>query len=185
MATSNEKAQRRISQNLGNKIDVTKLQPSKGHALLKEGHVTNKAIIRSVFRKHNHDDVLNDHELQGILVDLELPKEIFNPETNRALMLLLDKDGSGEVDFEEFFSWWSAMCGDNVDNIDLTIVNLGQLYVGMKSFTDNKDGTLDFPNFAALWEYCGNDADTAEDVFDELDTDGGGTITFQGMKKFL
>jgi Ca2+-binding EF-hand superfamily protein len=151
-----------------------------GHALLSHAPVSNKAIIRSVFRKHNHNDHLTGTELRNILIDLELPKEIFTDESIEALMLLLDADGSGNVDFEEFFTWWAAMCGDHVETLDASIVNLGQLLSGMKNFTENNHGTLEFPSFAAMWEYCGNDVEPVKDVFDTLDTDGNGSLTFKG-----
>jgi hypothetical protein len=152
-----------------------------GHQLLKHAAVTNKAIIRSVFRKHNHTDHLTGLELKNILVDLELPKEILNDDSIEALMLLLDADNSGNVDFTEFFDWWAKMCGDNVEDLDVTIINLGQLYSGMKQFTENVNGTLDFDAFAAMWEYCGNEMEPVNDVFDQLDADGSGTISFSEL----
>jgi Ca2+-binding EF-hand superfamily protein len=89
----------------------------------------NKAVARSVFRKFNSkDDIVDVTQLPEVLIELGIPRTVLDKPTVDGLTKVMDSDGSGTVEFDEFFSWWSKMASTDVENMDTRVANIGELF---------------------------------------------------------
>ncbi|VDN18482.1 unnamed protein product, partial [Gongylonema pulchrum] len=104
----------------------------------------------------------------------------FNPETCRLMISMFDSDRDGAINFNEFASLWEyinqwTQCFrsfdvDNSGNIDKRELSMALTKFGM--FDSDRDGAINFNEFASLWEYINQ----WTQCFRSFDVDNSGNI---------
>ncbi len=142
-----------------------------------------KVVLKSLFTKYDKDGSgqLNRSELQGLFVqDLGLSKE-----QAEAYALLLDKDGSGSISFDEFHAWLQS--GERFKNVtDSSRYHRLKKAVEMfKSYDKDGSGALDSNEFEKLFLAYGGKKENVKAGLNELDKDGNGLISLQELLRWL
>lgn len=134
-----------------------------------------KIVVQSLFEKYDKDKngSLKKEELSVLL------KDDFGMDSQRAeaAAMLLDKDGSGIVSFEEFFQWFSS--GEGMSNVsDESRYHYVKKAVDLfKRFDTNKNGTIDRDELQHLMRSIGF-TQSLDSAFEQLDKDKNGKISF-------
>jgi hypothetical protein len=148
-------------------------------SILEHTKTINRAVVRGVFRKFNSkSDNIDISQLADVIAELGIPRSVLDNDTKEAMKQVMDSDGSGGVDFDEFYKWWSKMASVDAENLDVRIANIGKLYSVVKKFDFDKSNDLNHAEFTQLWQDMGNDMSILEDVIKKIDKDGDEKISF-------
>ena len=143
-------------------------------------------MVRELFEAADKDEsgIIDRDELRGIMKEMGNP---LSPAQLDAAMLEMDSDGSGEIDFVEFSTWWSKLSSTQ------TLKAQGkdpqeEYYKEMFDKADTGgEGSLDRDELRELMVELGrpmadHELDTAMQLMDE---DGGGTVDFDEFRKWF
>jgi Ca2+-binding EF-hand superfamily protein len=152
--------------------------------LLPQTNETNKAVVRSVFRSHHHlDDIVDKQGLVRVLTDLGASSEILARESVvKALMLIMDTNNNGEVDFEEFYRYWCKMSSEtDKQRTDEVLTGMCNLYDCYSEYDTSGTAALTQDQFKKLWADMDNDPNLAEEAINFVDQNHDNQITFQEL----
>ena len=140
-------------------------------------------VLKSLFSKYdtNGNGRICTTELVMLLQDdLGLSKDDAQTYT-----LLLDKDGSGDLSFEELRDWIKS--GERLKNMeDASRYKAMQKAVRIFKYYDtDASGGLDRSEFRQLHADVGGRPEFVDVALNELDTDGNGVISFYEFMKWL
>ena len=144
---------------------------------------TPDVVLKSLFLKYDKDGSgkLNHQELSALFRDdLGLTREQAD-----AYSLLLDRDGSSNVSFEEFKSWLNS--GEKLQNINdkSRYHRLRQAVDLFRKYDTDDSQALDRNEFSKLFIDLGEKKQNLEGALKELDRDGNERISFQEFLKWL
>jgi len=140
-------------------------------------------VLKSLFSKYDNDnsDQLGNDELKSLFRDdLGLTDDQAEMYT-----LLLDKDGTGSVCFEEFVKWFRS--GEKMKTLDDSS-RFACMQKAVEMFNGyDKDGSqsLDKAELSNVLKECGGQPDTVDSAMASLDLDGNGKISFVEFVKWL
>jgi len=140
-------------------------------------------VLKSLFLKYDKDGSgeLDKSELVVLFQD-DLG---FNKEQSEAYALLLDKDGNGNVSFDEFNAWLKS--GENFQNINdkSRYSRLKKAVNLFKKYDADNSQALDRDEFKKLFKEVGGKPNKLDAALKELDTDGNERISFQEFLRWL
>ena len=130
-----------------------------------------------LFNKYDADGggSIDADELAALCYDMGM---VFEDEADKILVLsMLDTDGDGTVDMDEFKVWWMA----NKDSFFVQDYseNVKSAIYYFKKFDEDLSGELDQTEFVAMCKEMKWDAKSTAMSLVFLDTDGDGLISFQ------
>lgn len=159
---------------------------------------TDPVIIQSLFKKYDADNsgTIDTSELESLLTDLNITLK--TEYEKRAILMLVDKDGSGTISLDEFLSWWSKMVRDSSfarfeKNLEMSTY-VCWLFV-QAGCTEN--GSLPNSKFASVYQQLydmyhaiwpsvyGQQMKTTREAIEHLDVDGDGNIIFHELMHWL
>ena len=142
-------------------------------------------VVKSLFKKYDTDDSgrLGKNEM------LTLLKEDLGMKENQAqaCILLVDKDGCGEVSFDEFTLWLRTEKGfRNIDDSS-RYYKVQKAIELFKEFDKDGNGTIDREEFKKLFKkfQANCDASQIDNALQALDTSGDGKISFPEFLAWL
>eukprot|EP00794_Sanderia_malayensis_P020346 gene20346-22349_t len=140
-------------------------------------------VLKSLFSKYDKDGngQLNGNELRGLFVhDLGLSQDQAD-----AYSMLLDKDGSGTISFEEFHAWLQS--GERFKNVtDKSRYHRLKKAIEMfKEYDKDGSGALDAKEFEKLFLTYGGQKGKVAEGLKELDKDGNGLISLPELLRWL
>lgn len=141
-------------------------------------------VVKSLFYKYDTDGSgrLAKKELMTLL------KEDLGMEDDQAqaCFMLVDKDGGGDLSFDEFIAWLRS--GDGLANIDNSsrYYYIQRAIALFKKYDKDGNGTIDREEFKSLMKSLGhNDEAQYDSALKELDTSGDGKISFPEFLTWL
>ena len=144
---------------------------------------TPEVALKSIFSKYDVDESgqLSQNELM-VLFKEDLG---FDDQQSKIYSLLLDKDGNGEVSWEEFALWMRS--GERLKNI--TEISRYTLLAKAVDFfcrydLDNNQA-LDRNEFTTLFKEMGGDMVNLDGALEELDRDHNNVISFPEFLRWL
>ena len=143
-------------------------------------------VVKSLFQKYDVDGngCLGKDEMLTMLRD-DLGCK---PDQAQACIFMVDKDGSGELSFDEFILWFRSEEGfKNIDNSSRyhTIKKAIELF---KQYDKDGNGTIDREEFKELFkQFKQSNADDSQldSALQALDTSGDGKISFPEFLTWL
>ena len=140
-------------------------------------------VLKSLFLKYDKDgsEKLQAEELRTLFEeDLGL-----NADAAKAYSLLLDKDGSGEVSFEEFKAWLSS--GEKFKNVndESRLYRLSKAVEMFEKYDVDGGQSLSAEEFQKLHADIGGKPEKLQEALAALDKDGNGKISFPEYLKWL
>lgn len=147
---------------------------------------TPKVVIQSLFRKYDQDGngVLQKNEMMLLLMeDMGL-----DAKKSENVFAEVDKDGDGNVNFEEFFRWLRDT--KSVEMINESDAKASRYYYTRKAvdyfkkYDKDQNGFIDADELKLLL----NDLDykhSVEVALQTMDKDGDGTVSFPEFLKWL
>jgi len=155
-------------------------------------------IIASLFKKYDADNsqTIDTSELESLLSDLGVTLQ--DEHQKRAILMLVDKDGSGTVSLDEFLSWWSKMVKDSsFARFEKNMAMAAYVCWLFVQANCTANGSLPNSKFAqvyqqlydmyhAMWpSVYGQAMYTTEQAVKHLDIDGDGNIIFYELMHWL
>ncbi|XP_031564176.1 polcalcin Jun o 2-like [Actinia tenebrosa] len=141
-----------------------------------------KIVVQSLFRKYDTDDSgrLQKTELMTLLKD-DLGMDSKQAE---AVMMLVDKDGSGAVSFEEFFQWLRE--GQGLKNVDNTTryYYIRKAVDLFKTYDKDASGTIEPNELKELLKSVGYTG-SVESALKVLDKDRNNKVSFPEFLQWL
>lgn len=143
---------------------------------------TPRIVVKSLFSKYDVDGsgrLQRDELMQLLRHDMGM-----DPKQAEAMALVVDKDGSGSVSFDEFMEWiHDRKALDTVD--DHTKYYYTRKAVDMfKKYDKDGNGTIEVNELKQLLKDV-NYSDSLESALQVLDKDGNGKISFPEFLKWL
>lgn len=145
-------------------------------------------LSRRIFDKYDkdHSGTISNEEFREMVYELgyHLSDEEFT-----LAMKMLDKDGSGEIDYPEFAAWWST--DDRFKKLQLSeekLVVLQACSDFFQAFDEDGNGVLDRSEFTKCHETlvaCEVTTDPFEKFLANIDTDGDGHVSFNEYVTWL
>jgi len=135
---------------------------------------------------HNHDGSVDVAELRAICMEMGV---FLSEEELRIAIHIMDTDGNGKIEFEEFKRWWST--SDRFDRLrhnDQELAFLNGAFASFLSFDRDMDGTVSKEEFVALHKVlhdCGYRTRNFEDDWAFMDLDRSGYISFNEYVDWL
>jgi calcium-binding protein CML len=140
-----------------------------------------EVVVQSLFRKYDTDGSgrLQSAELMKLLNDLGM-----DPKQAETVMMLVDKDGSGTVSFEEFFQWLRE--GEGLRNVDdsTRYYYLRKAVDLFKKYDKDASGTIEPNELEELLKSIGYTG-SMESALKTLDKDGNNKISFSEFLQWL
>ena len=140
-------------------------------------------VLKSLFSKYDTDGSgqLNKNELK-VLFQEDFG---FTKEQCEVYSLLLDKDGNGQVSFDEFVAWLKS--GENFKNVNSKsrYHRLKQAVDMFKKFDVDNNQSLDREEFKRLFRSVNGEPSKLDAALLELDRDGNNVISFQEFLRWL
>ena len=140
-------------------------------------------VLKSLFKKYDRDGsgTLAKTELLCMLRD-DLGLSSDEAET---YVLLVDKDASGKLSFDEFKTWLNS--GEKLRNVeDNSRFYMMQKAVEMyKKYDTDATGGLDRKEFSILYSDVGGKPENLDSALQSLDKDGNSKISFYEFLKWL
>ena len=139
-------------------------------------------VIKSLFAKYDQDGSgrLQKSEAMSLLVnDLGL-----GPKQAETCYLLVDKDGSGSISFDEFLQWFRS--GEGFKNIDDSsrYYKVRKAVEYFKEYDADNSGTIERGELKKLMHSVGYEG-KIDDAMASLDKDGDGKISFTEFLAWL
>ena len=133
-------------------------------------------VIRSLFDKYdaNRNGTLEVQEMQTLLEgDLGL-----NKDQSSIYFLLLDKNGSHDISFEEFQDWLRS--GEHFETLNdkSKFRSLSTALHYFKSFDSDDSDTLDRAQFERMMKFFGYETVNMDQAFAKMDKDENGSVSF-------
>jgi len=155
---------------------------------LKESGKMNETSCERVFSKydHNHDGSVEIAELRAICMEMGA---LLSEEELRMAIHILDQDGNGKIEFEEFRRWWST--SDRFARLrhnEAELAFLHGAFASFLSFDRNMDGTVNKQEFTCLHKVLHDSGYRTRDVEDDwnfMDKDNSGAISFSEYVDWL
>lgn len=142
-----------------------------------------EVVIRSLFRKYDVDE--NQRLGKSELLKLFQADLGMDEKQSETYYMLLDRDGSGSVNLEEFIQWLRSE--DRFQNID----NHSRYHIILKAveyfkkFDKDGNGVIEKDEFKDLMDSCGVDRSHYGDALKALDKNGDGKISFTEFLDWL
>ena len=140
-------------------------------------------VLKSLFQKYDTDN-------SGLISMSEIPQLLrgdlgLNGDEAETYTLLLDKDASGKLSFDEFKDWLNS--GEKLRNIeDSSRFYLMQKAVDMfKAYDKDQSGALDRNEFYNLHLDVGGNVNNLDSALQALDKDHNGKVSFYEFLKWL
>jgi len=124
----------------------------------------------------NSDGTISTSELGGILRGLN---QNFNERQLQQMIKQVDRNGDGQIDFDEF-----VLMMDSRPNVG---GDLDELQEAFKIFDKNGDGHITAEELSSIMHNLGQDIDreTIDLMIKSVDTDGDGTISIKEFRKMM
>ena len=139
-------------------------------------------VLKSLFLKYDNDGngMLTHEELSNLFMDLGI-----NNEQASVYSLLLDRDGSNDISYDEFKTWFYS--GEEFQNIkDTTRYHRLKSAVDMfRRYDTNDNHSLDRNEFEKLFLDMGGKKEGLDGALKELDRDSNGRVSFQEFLRWL
>ncbi|XP_068682330.1 calmodulin-like protein 3 [Montipora capricornis] len=143
-----------------------------------------EVVVKSLFRKYDTDDSkrLGKEEMLSLLKD-DLG---FENDRAQTCILMVDKDGCGEISFDEFISWLRTEKGfGNIDNNSRYSI-IEKAVELFKQYDKDGNDTIDKGEFKNLMISLNvTDDKQIDDALEALDTGGDGKISFMEFLAWL
>ena len=141
-------------------------------------------VVKSLFQKYDTDGSgrLGKKEVLTLLKDDLGMKE----DQAQAQYMLMDKDGGGDLSFDEVCFWLRSGQGfKNIDNSSRFCV-IQKAIAEFKKYDKDGNGTIDKDEFKSLMRALGySDESRFDDAMRALDTSGDGKISFPEFLAWL
>jgi len=141
-------------------------------------------VVKSLFQKYDTDGSgrLGKQEVLTLLKDDLGLKE----DQAQAQYMLMDKDGDGDMSFDELRVWLRSGQGfSNIDNSSRYYV-LQKAIAEFKKYDKDGNGTIDKEEFKSLMRSLGySDESQFDNAMRSLDTSGDGKISFTEFLAWL
>jgi len=141
-------------------------------------------VVKSLFQKYDTDGSgrLGKREVLTLLKDDLGLKE----DQAQAQYMLMDKDGDGDMSFDELRVWLRSGQGfSNIDNSSRYYV-LQKAIAEFKKYDKDGNGTIDKEEFKSLMRSLGySDESQFDNAMRSLDTSGDGKISFTEFLAWL
>ena len=97
----------------------------------------------------------------------------------RKMIADIDKDGSGNIDFDEFLSMMTLKMGDRDSNAEME--------KAFRLFDDDETGRISFRNLKRVAKELGEDMTDEElqEMIDEADREGMGEVSLDDFKRIM
>ena len=141
-------------------------------------------VVKSLFQKYDTDGS-GRLAKKEVLILLKDDLGMKNDQAE-ACYMLVDKDGGGDVSFQEFFGWFRS--GEGFRNIDDSsrYYYIQKAIAKFKEYDKDGNGTIDKEEFKILMRSLGeSDESKFDDALRALDTSGDGKISFTEFLAWL
>lgn len=141
-----------------------------------------KIVVQSLFRKYDTD---NSGRLQKLELMTLLKDDLgMDSKQAEAVMMLVDKDGSGAVSFEEFFQWLRE--GEGLKNVDNSTryYYIRKAVDLFKKYDKDASGTIEPNELKELLKSVGYTG-SVESALKVLDKDGNNKVSFPEFLDWL
>jgi len=135
---------------------------------------------------HNGDGSVDVAELRAICMEMGA---LLSEEELRMAVHVLDTDGNGKIEFEEFKRWWST--SDRFARLrhnEAELAFLNGAFASFLSFDRDMDGTVNKAEFFSLHKVLHDSGYRTRDVEEDwkfMDRDNSGTISFSEYVDWL
>eukprot|EP01087_Luapelamoeba_hula_P009542 TRINITY_DN2469_c0_g1_i1.p1 TRINITY_DN2469_c0_g1~~TRINITY_DN2469_c0_g1_i1.p1 ORF type:complete len:209 (+),score=43.80 TRINITY_DN2469_c0_g1_i1:44-670(+) len=141
----------------------------------------NPSLARRVFDKYDADGSGAIDKKEFVDMCYDLGYYLSRTELEIAIKLV-DRDGSGTIDFDEFYKWWTTDERFTKFQLDDKMVDrMQQVSRYFRFFDKDRSGVLDKEEFRRCYADLTKNGMTKrsfDDCFNEIDTDGNGSIEF-------
>lgn len=146
-----------------------------------------KPLSRRIFDKFDRDNSgdISVNELQEMC--MEFGVWLQGPALDAA-MRTIDKNGDGDITYEEFLSWYKTSSFGKLALDDATLQRRQTLAAVFKKYDSNKNGSLDASEFRALHQEMRSLGLTARDAntaLADIDSSGDGVVQFNELAEWL
>jgi len=148
----------------------------------------NGPLSQRIFNKYDKDQdgSISSNELHALC--MEMGYEL-KPEQLEVAIKVMDNDGNGTIEFDEFEKWWNS--DDRFGTMQRTaeeVEYLQSAYAKFVSFDQDGNGTIEREEFTALHAMLVEEQYTTHDVEDDwndMDKDASGSISFAEYNEWL
>jgi centrin-1 len=97
----------------------------------------------------------------------------------RKMISDIDKDGSGNIDFDEFLSMMTLKMGDRDSSVEME--------KAFRLFDDDETGRISFRNLKRVAKELGEDMadEELQEMIDEADREGTGEVSLDDFKRIM
>jgi len=153
-----------------------------------ESRKMQETSCEKVFSKydHDHDGSVDVSELRAICMEMGA---LLTEEELRIAIHILDTDGNGKIEFEEFKRWWST--SDRFERLrhnEAELAFLNGAFASFLSFDRDMDGTVSKDEFYQLHQVLhdsGYRTRSVEDDWKFMDKDNSGFVSFSEYVDWL
>jgi len=153
-----------------------------------EANKLHESSCEKIFSKYdyNHDGSVSVTELRAICMEMGA---LLSEEELRIAIHIMDTDGNGKIEFEEFKRWWST--SDRFERLrhnEQELAFLNGAFASFLSFDRDMDGTVSKEEFYALHKVLHDYGYRTRDVEDDwafMDLDHSGYISFSEYVDWL
>lgn len=164
----------------GKAASAGKASKQESSALTAEFSDAELVEYREAFNMFDFDSggTIETHELKEVMTQLgEEPTD----EDIREMIVLVDADGDGEINFEEFINLMRLRKGDDGDDAEQNLRDVFDI------FDADGSGFIDHNEMRMLMKKLaqGLSEDEITDIMEEVDLDGDGEISFDEFKVLM
>ena len=169
----------------GKKVNLKLSSEALQEAESRKMHETSCERIFSKY-DHDHDGSVNVSELRAMCMEMGA---LLSEEELRMAVHVLDTDGNGKIDFDEFKRWWST--SDRFERLrhnEAELAFLNGAFASFLSFDRDMNGTVNKQEFTSLHQVLHASGYRTRDVEEDwkfMDRDNSGTISFSEYVDWL